>query len=188
VGIMAESILREREAGSFRRLLAAPIHPGTVVAGKMVAFIAVVFLQMLVLFGLCSALFDMPLGNPQGLLALTLTLALAATGLGMLLGSLAQTRKQAGTIGMLLGFVLWFASGFTSFRLDLTGGQIQFGVPLEGVRYSVSQLTPFTHAANGYIRMMVYGAGLVDLLPNILALLGFGAVFFLIGIWRFKYE
>jgi ABC-2 type transport system permease protein len=188
VGIMAESILREREAGSFRRLLAAPIHPGTVVAGKMVAFIGVVFLQMLVLFGICSALFDMPLGEPQGLLVLTLALALAATGLGMLLGSLAQTRKQAGTIGMLLGFVLWFASGFTTFTIDLTGGQIQLDLPIEGFRYYLSLLTPHAHAINGYIKLMIYGAGLEDILPNILALLGFGVVFFLVGLWRFKYE
>jgi len=93
VGIMAESILKEKEAGSFRRLLAAPIHPGTVIAGKMLAFIGVVFLQMLVLFGICNVLFQMPLGKPQGLLVLTLALALAATGLGMLLGSLARTSK-----------------------------------------------------------------------------------------------
>jgi ABC-2 type transport system permease protein len=188
VGIMAESILREKEAGSFRRLLAAPIHPGTVVAGKMVAFIGVVFLQMLVLFGICSVLFDMPLGDPQGLLVLTLALALAATGLGMLLGSLAQTRKQAGSIGMLLGFVLWFASGFTSFAIDLTGGQIQFDLPLEGFRYYLSQLTPHAHAINGYYKLMIDGAGLVDILPNVLALLGFGVVFFLLGLWRFRYE
>ena len=188
VGIMAESILGEKEAGSFRRLLAAPIHPGTVVAGKMVAFIGVVFLQMLVLFGICSVLFDMPLGDPQGLLVLTLALALAATGLGMLLGSLAQTRKQAGSIGMLLGFVLWFASGFTSFAIDLTGGQVQFDLPIEGFKYYLSQLTPHAHAINGYIKLMIDGADLVDLLPNILALLGFGLVFFLVGLWRFKYE
>jgi ABC-2 type transport system permease protein len=188
VGIMAESILGEKEAGSFRRLLAAPIHPGTVVAGKMVAFIGVVFLQMLVLFGICSVLFDMPLGDPQGLLVLTLALALAATGLGMLLGSLAQTRKQAGSIGMLLGFVLWFASGFTSFAIDLTGGQIQFDLPLEGFRYYLSQLTPHAHAINGYYKLMIDGAGLVDILPNVLALLGFGVVFFLLGLWRFRYE
>jgi ABC-2 type transport system permease protein len=188
VGIMAESILGEKEAGSFRRLLAAPIYPGTVVAGKMVAFIGVVFLQMLVLFGICSVLFDMPLGDPLGLLALTLALALAATGLGMLLGSLAQTRKQAGSIGILLGFVLWFASGFTSFAITITGGQIQLDIPLEGFRYYVSQLTPHAHAINGYINLMIYGAGLVDILPNILALLGFGVVFFVLGLWRFRYE
>ena len=79
VGFMAESILGEKEAGSFRRLLAAPIQRGTVIAGKMVAFVGVVFLQMLLLLGLGSALFDMPLGDsPLGLVALTLTLALAS--------------------------------------------------------------------------------------------------------------
>ena len=112
----------------------------------------------------------------------------AATGLGMLLGSLAQTRKQAGSIGILLGFVLWFASGFTSFAIDLTGGQIQFDLPVEGFRYYLSQLTPHAHAINGYIKLMIYGADLVDVLPNILALSGFGIVFFLLGLWRFRYE
>jgi hypothetical protein len=35
---------------------------------------------------------------------------------------------------------------------------------------------------------MLNGGGLQDILPNMLALLGFGVVFFLIGVWRFKYE
>jgi hypothetical protein len=35
---------------------------------------------------------------------------------------------------------------------------------------------------------MIDGADLVELLPNIAALLGFGVVFFLLGLWRFKYE
>jgi ABC-2 type transport system permease protein len=188
VGIMAESILKEKEAGSFRRLLAAPIHPGTVVAGKMLAFIGVVFLQMLVLFGICNALFEMPLGEPLGLLVLTLALALAATGLGMLLGSLAQTSKQAESIGILLGFVLYFASGFTNFTIDLTGGVAQMDLPVEGFKFYLSQLTPHAHAINGYFKLMIDGADLVELLPNIAALLGFGVVFFLLGLWRFKYE
>jgi ABC-2 type transport system permease protein len=188
VGYMAESILKEKEAGSFRRLLAAPIHPGTVVTSKMVAFIGVVFLQMLVLFGVCYILFDMPLGDPLGLLVLTLALALATTGLGMLLGSLVQTRRQAGSIGMLSAFVLWFASGFTSFRLDLGGGAIQFDVPIEGIKFYISQLTPHAHAIKGYYNLMIYGADLGQLLPNIAALLGFAAVFLSVAIWRFKFD
>jgi ABC-2 type transport system permease protein len=188
VGFMAESILKEKEAGSFRRLLAAPIHPGTVLAGKMLAFMGIVFLQMLVFFGICSAFFDMPLGDPLGLLVLTLALALAATGLGMLLGSLARTSKEAGSIGILLGFGLWFASGFTAFHIDLTGGAIQIGTPIEGIKFYVSQLTPHAHAINGYIDLMIGGAGLVDILPNILTLLGFGVAFFLVGLWRFKVD
>jgi ABC-2 type transport system permease protein len=189
VGLMAESIVKEKEAGSFRRLLAAPIHRSTIVAGKMLAFVGMVYLQMLLVFGVSSAVFDMPLGNsPVGLLALTLALALAATGLGLLLGSLARTGKQAGIIGMLLGFVLLLASGILGLAPSFVGGQADLGLPTEGLQFYISQLTPHIHALDGYVKLMLDGAGVVDLLPNILALLGFGVVFFLIGVWRFKYE
>jgi ABC-2 type transport system permease protein len=189
VGFMAESILKEKEAGSFRRLLAAPIHPATIVAGKMLAFIGVVFLQMLVLFGICNLLFKMPLGeSPLGLLALTLALALAATGLGMLVGSLARTSKQAGNIGMLLGFVLIFASGLIGVSIEKTGSMVEAHLPSEGFSFYLSQLTPHIHAVDGYLKLMLYGDGLVEILPNILVLLGFAAVFFLVAIWRFKFD
>jgi ABC-2 type transport system permease protein len=189
IGSMAESIMKEKEAGSFRRLLAAPIHRGTVIAGKMLAFIGVVFLQMLVLFGICAVAFQMPLGNsPLGLLALTLALALAATGLGMMLGSLARTSKQAGSIGTLLGFAFLFASGFTSLPVSITAGVAEINQPTEGFQYYLSQFTPHIHAYNGYFKLLLEGAGLADIWPNILILLGFGVVFFLIGLWRFRYE
>jgi len=35
---------------------------------------------------------------------------------------------------------------------------------------------------------MLEGAGVVDILPNILALLGFAVIFFLVAIWRFKFN
>jgi ABC-2 type transport system permease protein len=185
VGFMAESILGERLAGSFRRILAAPVHRGTVIAGKMLAFIGVVFLQMLILFGIGSAFFDMPLGDsPLGLLALTLALSLASTGLGMLLGSIAHTRRQAGAIGLVLGFVLFFASGLPPASISRGG----YELGLEGFRLYLSQLTPHVHAYDGYLRLMIEGAGAADVLPNVLVLLGFGIVFFLVGVWRFKYE
>jgi ABC-2 type transport system permease protein len=189
IGTMAESIVREKEAGSFRRLLAAPVHRGTVVAGKMLAFVGVVYLQMLLLFGVSNALFGMPLGDsPLGLLALTLALALAATGLGMLLGSIARTSKQAGIMGMLLGFVLLLASGLISGSFSITGNQAALGLPSEGLWFYISQLTPHVHALDGYVKLMIDGAGVVELLPNMLTLLGFGVVFFVIGLWRFRYE
>lgn len=189
VGFMAESILKEKEAGSFRRLLAAPIHRSTVIAGKTLAFVGVVFLQMLVLFGIGRTFFDMPLGDsPLGLLALTLALALAATGLGMLVGSLARTSKQAGNIGMLLGFVLYFASGFFAFTINISGGTADVSYQPEGFRFYISQLSPHAHAIEGYIELMLHGAGLLEILPNILALFGFAVVFFLIAMWRFKYD
>jgi ABC-type multidrug transport system permease subunit len=190
VGFMGESILKEKEAGSFRRLLAGPIHRGSIIAGKMLAFIGVVFLQMLVLFGICAVLFQMPLGeSPLGLLALTLALALCTTGLGMLVGSLARTIKQAGSIGLLLGFGLYFASGYLStFSITGSTGAVDLGLPSEGFRFYLSQLTPHAHAIDGYMKLFLDGAGLADIGPNILALLGLGVVFFLVAMWRFKFD
>jgi len=190
VGFMAASILKEKEAGSFRRLLAAPMPPATIIIGKMLAFIGVVFVQMLVLFGICRLFFDMPLGDsPLALFALTLALALAATSIGMLVGSLARTSKQAETFGMLLGFVLMFASGFISaFSLEVTGTNVDIQIPSEGFSYYLSQLTPHAHAANGYMKLILFGAGFVDIVPNILALLGFAAIFLAVAIWRFKFD
>ena len=185
VGFMAESILGEKEAGSFRRLLAAPIHRGTVIAGKMLAFLGVVFLQMLLLLGVGSALFDLTLGDaPLALVLLTLALALAATGMGMAVGSLAQTKKQAGNIGMVLGFVLFLGSGITAAGGYLSNPDFQAG----GITYYLALLTPNAHAFDGYVKLMLQGGDLGSVVPNMLALVGFGVVFFLIGVWRFKYE
>ena len=58
----------------------------------------------------------------------------------------------------------------------------------EGLTYYLAHLTPNAHAFDGYVKLMLNGGGLEDILPNMLALLGFGVVFFLIGVWRFKYE
>lgn len=189
VGFMAESIIKEKQSGSFRRLLAAPIHRSTVISGKMLAFIVVVYLQMALLFGVGYLFFDMPLGDsPLGLLTLTFALALAATGVGMLVGSLARTVKQAGNIGMLLGFVLYFASGFTKFTVTVSGGAADLSYQPEGIRYYISQLTPHAHAIEGYVKLMLQGAGLADILPNILTLLGFSVVFLVLAMWRFKFD
>jgi ABC-2 type transport system permease protein len=174
--------LKEKEAGSFRRLLAAPIHRASLIAGKMGAYIVVVCLQMLVMFGVGNLLFDMPLGRaPLGLVLLTLAVALASTGLGMLVGALARTSKQAGTIGLVLGFVLLGAAGFTP------GADI-VSRPTEGFQFYLAQVTPHHHAFEGYLKLLVDELGVVDILPNVVVLIGFAVVFFLVAMSRFKFE
>ena len=160
------------------------IRQNPVIAGKMLAFIGVVFLQMLLL-GVGSALFEMPLGeSPLALVAPTLALALASTGLGMAVGSVAQSRKQAGNAGMILGFVFMLGSGITAAGGYLSNPTFQ----AQGLTYYLALLTPNAHPFDGYVKLMLHSGNLVDILPNMLVLLGFGVVFFLIGAWRFKYE
>ena len=182
VGNMAEAILKEKEAGSFRRLLAAPIQRASLIAGKMVAYMVVVCLQMVVMLGVGNLLFDMPLGRaPLGLVLLTLGVALASTALGMLVGALARSSKQAGMIGLVLGFVLLGAAGFTP------GASIA-ARPTEGFQYYLAQATPHAHAFDGYVKLMVDEVGVADILPNLGVLIGFAVVFFLVAMSRFRFE
>ncbi len=182
VGMSGASLLNEREAGTLRRLLAAPIPRGAIIAGKMLAYMLLVCLQVVVLFGVANILFDMPLGkSPVALVLLTLVLALVATALGMLVAALSGTAQQADNIGTVLGFVLAGIGGCIAMSpTPLTRAEGFMGV--------LSNLTPHGHALEGYYRLMAENATFVQILPEIGILLAVGVVFFLIARWRFRFE
>jgi len=179
IGQMAETLLREKEEGTFRRLLSLPMPRASIVGGKMLAYMGVVFLQVIVLFGVGVALFKMSLGeSPLALLLLTLALALASASLGMLLGALCRTSKQADTLGTVLGFILMILGGTIVYPLFRAEGFI-------GI---LSRLTPNAWGVEGYMGLLAGNWTLAQTAPNILILLGFAAVFFTVAVWRFKYE
>jgi ABC-type multidrug transport system permease subunit len=128
---------------------------------------------MLVLFGICRVFFEMPLGNSP---------------LGMLVGSIVRTSKQAGNLGVVVGFVFLVASGVLGSPFKISGGVVEITSPTEGFGFYLDQFTPHAHANDGYRQWMLESAGLLDIGTNILALLGFAAVFFLVAIWRFKFD
>ena len=179
IGQMAETLLREKEEGTFRRLLSSPMPRASIIGGKMLAYMGIVFLQVIVLFGVGVALFKMSLGeSPLALLLLTLALALASASLGMLLGALCRTSKQADTLGTVLGFILMILGGTIVYPLFRAEGFI-------GI---LSRLTPNAWGVEGYMGLLAGNWTLAQTAPNILILLGFAAVFFTVAVWRFKYE
>ena len=182
VGMAAESLLEERESGTLRRLAAAPLPRGAVVAGKMVAYLLLVCLQVAVLFAIAHFAFDMPLGSsPVGLIALTVVTGFVATALGMLVAAIATTAKQAGNIGTILGLVL----------AGIGGSMPMTGKPLTragGALGTIAKLTPHAHAIEGYYSLMAEDATLIQILPEIGILLGMGVFLFAIATWGFKFE
>ena len=178
IGQMAKTLLLEKEEGTLRRLMSSPMPRGSIIGGKALAYMIVVFLQVIVLFGAGYALFKMSLGeSPLAFLGLTLALALASASLGMLLGALCRSSKQADQLGMVLGFVL-LALGGSIFPL--------FRAP--GFMGIVSRMTPSAWGIEGYMGLVADGWTLAETAPNILALLGFAVVFFGIAVWRFRFE
>jgi len=72
VGVIGESIFKEKDDGTYRRLMAGPMRRGEIVAGKMLAFGVMVVLQVFILFGVAASFFSMDLGeSPLGLILLT---------------------------------------------------------------------------------------------------------------------
>jgi ABC-2 type transport system permease protein len=50
------------------------------------------------------------------------------------------------------------------------------------------KVLPTTWAMKGMLDILLRGQGVVGILPTAGVLLGFAVLFFVIGIWRFKYE
>ncbi len=183
VATCARSILIERESGTLRRLVAAPISGGAVIIGKTMAYMLIPCLQTVVLLGVATLFFNVPLGqSPVALVVLTLIVALVASAMGLLVATLAKTANQADNIGtFFVGFVLGAIGG----AIPLTGKPIaRMGGPIS----FVSKLTPHAHAIEGYYKLMAENATFVDLLPEMGILLAMAVLFFVVAMRRFRFE
>jgi ABC-2 type transport system permease protein len=182
VGVIGESIFKEKDDGTYRRLMAGPMRRGEIVAGKMLAFGVMVVLQVFILFGVAAGFFSMDLGkSPLGLILLTICLSLVVTSMGLMVASLSKSGKQADSISMLLAFLL---AGL--------GGCIQFGLtPLflqDNFIATLSRFVPQGQALWGYYRLINQNTGIVEILPNMGILLLMAVVFFGIASWRLKWD
>lgn len=177
IGISAV-FAQEREAGTLRRLFITPTHPGTYLFAAILGNVLWALAQMgiLVLFG--AMVLRVPWANdPPALAVMLVSSALAAAALGVALGAFVRTSAQANGLSIMLGMVM-----------ALLGGCWYPGELFpEAVRLAVKAL-PTTWAMQGMTDMLARGEGLVGVLPEAGVLLGFAAVFFTIGVWRFRYE
>lgn len=182
VPMSSASLLNERETGTLRRLLTAPIPKGAILAGKTLAYMLLACLQVAVVFAVAGLLFGTPLGkSPLSLVVLTLIVAFTATAMGLMVAALAKTEKQAASIGLILAFVL----------AGLGGAMAMSAQPLYrsgGSMAIISYITPHAHAVEGYYRLMAENAGFIQVLPQMGILLGMGILFFLVALWRFRFD
>jgi ABC-2 type transport system permease protein len=180
----AYSIYREKQVGSFRRLMAAPMSKATMLAGKMIPNFITGLMQIIVIFAISIFILPMvgldrlTLGNdPLALVLVSVLLALCSTGLGILIAAIARTEGQIGGLGTLL---LWTmgAAGGCLFPPFLLGGLLDI----------IGKVVPHYWAIQAYQDLIVRGRGLADVTTEMLILLVFTGVFFVIGLWRFEFD
>jgi ABC-2 type transport system permease protein len=182
--ITARSIFDEKREGTFRRLMAAPISKPALLGGKLLPNFILTLVQIAVLFftgGVVIGLIGLkPLSfnvDWPTLLTISLAAALCSTSLGIFIAAIAKTDAQVGA----------FAS-IALFMAGMLGGSF---VPLflfpEGLE-NLARVVPLYWANQAYFGLFFRGQTLVELLPNVAALLGFSALFFGVGLWRFKFN
>jgi len=175
---VAGSILAEKFLGTFRRLMATPVTRSQVLLGKVLGSFAVGFVQMMLLFAFGYVVFGLSLGSqPLGIVLVTLGVVSAATGLGVLIAGFARTDQQATAFGTLI--VLSMAA---------LGGSMVPRFIMPDTMQTIGLITPHAWAIDGYHEIIVRNEGLLSVVPHTAALLGFAAIFFSIGAWRFSYR
>jgi ABC-2 type transport system permease protein len=180
----ARSIYDEKKVGSFRRLLAAPISKASLLAGKIIPNFITALIQTAVIFafgvfGLRLLGFTpVELGqDPLALALAILLIALCSTALGVLIAALARTENQIGGLSTLL---LW--------GLGTLGGSILPYFLLENILGPIPKALPHYWANKALDDIMVRGMMLGDVSLELIVLLGFTLVFFLVGLWRFDFD
>ena len=168
----------ERQKGTLRRLLTTPTRRPTYLLGTISGQVAAALVQMLLLVGFGAIVLHLDWGqSPAALAAMLLTSALAAAALGTTLGTFVKTEAQAGGLSMMLGMVMALLGGCW-YPIELFPPFVQ----------TAAKVLPTTWAMQGMLDIVMRGEGLAGVLLPATVLVGFAAVFFVIGVWRFRYE
>jgi ABC-2 type transport system permease protein len=168
----------ERQQGTLRRLLTTPSRKATFLLGTISGQVVMALVQMLLLVGFGILVMKLNWGRePLALFVILFCSALAAAAFGTTLGTFIKTEGQASGLSVMFGMVFALMGGCW-YPLELFPPAIQNAV----------KVLPTTWAMQGMLDLVLRGKGLIDILPEAGVLLGFAAIFFSVGVMRFRFE
>jgi ABC-2 type transport system permease protein len=168
----------ERQQGTLRRVLTTPTSKATFLLGTISGQVVMALIQMslLILFGML--VLQLKWGQePFALFILLTCAALAAGAIGTTMGTFIKTESQASGLSIMAGMVMALLGGCW-YPLELFPAAVQ----------NIVKVFPTTWAMQGLLDLVLRSGGLTDILLEAGVLLGFAAVFFTIGVARFRYE
>lgn len=172
----AVAIVRERERGNLELLIATPLSSVELMAGKIAPCVVFGLIQTTLILGVGTAVFRVPYaGSLLNVYWAALLLVVANLSLGMLISTLVHSQFQAMQTTMMVFLPSVLLSGFM-FPFD--------GMPRPA--QWVAECLPLTHALRLIRGVMLRGAGLLELWPDILALLAFTAIMMTVAILKFR--
>ena len=170
------SITRERERGTMENLLAMPVRPIEVMIAKIVPYIAIGYVQVVLIMAISSAAFDLPVRGSVFLLIVALGLFIASNlALGFTFSTIASSQMQAMQMAQ-----------FTLLPSILLSG---FMFPFYGMpkwAQWTGEIFPTTHALRVVRGILLKGNGAAEILPELWPIAAFTLVVGAIAIWAYR--
>jgi len=171
-------IVRYRKGGILRRFKVTPIHAGQFITAQVASRWVLVLATTSILFVGTDLILDFVVYGSLLNLAFVFALGtLCMISLGLLIASRTKNEELAGgllnlgTIPMMFLSEVWFS--------------------LEGSNpwlVKLAQILPLTHIVHAAREVMVEGAGLWDVMPDLVVLGAMTLVFTAMGAWLFRWE
>jgi ABC-2 type transport system permease protein len=160
-------------------VLAAPVPRWQALFGTLVPYYLIGLVQLGFLFGIGVFGFHMQIaGSLVALVVMSMCVVLCAVSLGLVFASSGGTEKQIGGVGSM-----------TLLVMALLGGCMFPRMLMPEALKAIGHIVPHSWALDGYQKILTKaGTGIVEVAPEIGALLAFSVVFASFGLWRFKFE
>ena len=170
------SITRERERGTMENLLAMPVRPIEVMVAKIVTYIAVGYVQVLLILAISAVVFQLPVRGSLALLMLALGLFIASNlALGLTFSTLATNQMQAIQMAQFMLLPSFLLSGFMfPFR----------GMPVWA--QWAGELFPVTHALRITRGVLLKGNGVGDIAHELWPIAAFTLAVAALAVWSYR--
>ena len=170
------AVTRERERGTMENLLAMPVRPVEVMAGKIAPYILIGAVQVAVVLTAAKLLFGVPFVGSIALLAMaTLLFITVNLALGFTFSTVAQNQLQA----MQMSFFFLLPS------ILLSG----FAFPFRGMpvwAQAIGEVLPNTHFLRIVRGLMLKGANFMEIAPELAALAMILVIVSVVALSRYK--
>jgi ABC-2 type transport system permease protein len=170
------SIVREREQGTLEQLFVTPVRPMGLLLGKLLPYLAIGFVELLMILLSMRVVFRVPIaGSVLLLLLLAIPYLFVALTLGMLISTKAKSQAEAIQMALLTMLPSIFFSGYIFPRETMPT-----------IFYVISCFIPATYFVNIARGVILRGATLSHLWLDAAVLMAMGIAILILAARRFR--
>lgn len=173
---LAAGMLDEKENGTLKRLLYSPIHPNSILFGKMLTALTISLTQLTVMFVFTWLVFGLDISkNIPALILMIFSTAFAVSGIGIFLASVSRTRAQAQGFGTLV-----------ILTMSAIGGSMVPLFVMPAIMQKIAVVSINYWGIQGFYDIFWRGLPTSEIMPRVFVLFGIGIILSLASVRLFK--